>query len=199
MSRIALHATRIATFSFALLAIHETSARADELPPTPEEPAYDGRPRRDVFAPRLEITVAGAGMLRSIFSVPMYMGGGELGVGGRVGKHAALRLAFDYEIGQSRHGLTTNVAEGVGVCEGVWDRFRFGGGTGLLRFSLTRATTGDTLAHFGVAARLVTSFDFVQTDAVAIYVGARGEADWMFSGTLLTAGLSLGFRLTPPH
>ncbi len=213
-----LHVTFVVT---SLVFGLRTNAHADEpaalppLPPLSSEAAQAARPpapqtpdpnaadetltpypprRPERYQVRPEISASGGVVLRSLFSVPLYMGGGEVGVGARLSERFAFHAAFDYEVGSTRHGLSTNVAEGACLFEGVWDRFRVGAGPGLLRFSLTRATNGSALWHFGVAARVITSFDIIQSDTVAVYLAARGEADWMFAGTLLGAGVNLGFR-----
>ena len=177
-------------FALAVVAL-PSIARADD-----DAPAQAAPPPK--FVPRVELHAAGGPAFRGVFGLPLVMGTGELGVGAHVLENLAVGATLGYEEGTTRHGLRARMLTLTPSLDAVFDRFRVGVGLPIAGFALWRVTDGHTITpHLGVGLRASASFDLVKTDAVALFLGGRGEIEWMFPSAILgTTGL-LGIRFSP--
>lgn len=163
--------------------IVEPARRPAMLPPTPPK-----------FTPRVELKVGGGATYKSLFGLPMTMGTIDVGLGGQLAEMVAFNMNLDLDFGKTAHGLTTRAYTIAPVVEIVADRFRLGFGPEALWFGVTRATTGAVIAHGGLGLRILATFDVVKTDSVALFVGGRGQIDYLFSAGLFSTTGSAGLR-----
>jgi hypothetical protein len=64
--------------------------------------------------------------------------------------------------------------------------------------ALYRVTNGRAITpHVGLGLRVSASFDILRTDTVALFLGARGEMEWMFPSAIFGATGLLGIRFSP--
>jgi hypothetical protein len=145
-------------------------------------------PRRTTYSGFL----SGGAALRRLFSLPLDTGVVGLGFGADFG-HVGLNLLGDYERGRADRGLQLSIVR-VGVSgEGVFGRFRMGVGLDLSNVTVLRVTDGSTINRFGAGLFATTSLDVVRFDALALYLGLRGDLD--LSAAVKGGSLALGFRL----
>ena len=150
------------------------------------------------FVPRVEIRAAGGPAFRSVFGLPLAMGTGELGVGAHVLENLAVGASLGYEEGTTPHGLRARMLTLTPSLDAVFSRFRIGAGLPIAGFAFWRATDGHTITpHLGVGLRASASFDVLKTDTVALFLGARGEVDWMFPSPIFGASGLFGIRFAP--
>ncbi len=177
---------------FALaVAASPTIARADD------EATGEAAPPPK-FVPRVEVHAAGGPAVRGVFGLPLVMGTGELGVRGRVLENLAVGATFGYEEGTTPHGLRARMLTLTPSLDAVFDRFRVGVGVPIAGFAFWRVTDGSAITpHLGIGLRASASFDVVTTDSVAVFLGARGEIEWMFPSAILGGTGLLGIRFAP--
>ena len=162
------------------VAVGETSAEPAPAASRPARPTYAG-------------IVSGGASYRSLFGLPVEAADIGLGFGVDSGG-LGLYVRGGFEAGRLDHGLTTRVYRVGGSMEGIVGRLRLGGGVDVLDYGVTRVTDGTTINEIGVGFFVLGSVDVVRFDDHALYLGARGDADWVGGTGVLGASLALGFR-----
>ncbi|MGC4122975.1 MAG: hypothetical protein QM765_52080 [Myxococcales bacterium] len=164
-------------------------------PPPPEAPA----PQRSTG---FSLKFALGGTYRNLYGI--HFGGGDLALdlGGQT-KGAAFYFDLALFVGSTASGLTTSdVMLGFRAEGRIGSRLRIGGGASVSVLIVRRITTESAILDFTVGPALHASFDVVQWEDSALYVGAKGGFGWLVmasdhnSGTPLMANatVGLGFR-----
>ncbi len=175
-----------------------TSAPIEPVPPSgmivepARQPAMPPAPPR--FPQRVELQLGGGATYRSIFGLPMTMGSVDLGLGAHVAEMVAFHLTVDGDFGKTTHGLTSRAYSISPTIELVEERFRIGLGPELMWFGIWRATTSSVIARGALGARVIASFDVLKTAPATLFIGARGQVDWLFPAGPWSATGGAGLR-----
>lgn len=146
------------------------------------------------FESHVELQIGGGATYKSLFGLPMTMGNVDVGLGARISEMVAFNVSFDADFGKTAHGLTVRTYSVAPTIQLVADRFRMGVGLEVLWFGISRVTTGGTIAHGGLGARVVATFDVLKTEPVTLFIGGHGQVDWLFGGGLGSATGAAGLR-----
>jgi hypothetical protein len=178
-----------------------------EIPPPYQPPAPPAAPPTTTpSTPRGgNVKLASGADLRGMYGIPFY--GLHLGLGfGGQGRSLGVYGDINLFLGSSRNGLFTSQFKVGVVFEGIWGRFRFGGGPQLSWFTLRRITRDGNIVDFGIGLVAHFTVDVVRWSGGGrgLYLGIRAGFDWyLFSlGTsgasapvMVEGGLFVGVRL----
>ncbi len=181
-----------ASLAIACMLAASGRARADDVViggPGSEPSAATATPHTTYFG-----LVSGGASYRRLFGLPVEAA--DIGLGfGADSRGLGLYVRGDFEAGRADRGLTTRTFRLGGSAEGIVGRFRLGGGVDVLRFSVWRVTDSTTIDELGVGAFMLGSLDVVRFDGHALFLGVRGDVDWIHSSAVFGASATLGFRL----
>ncbi len=176
--------------------LHVTTGHAPPPPPpAAEAPVHEPRTG---FSVKLSL----GGTYRNLYGI--HLGGGdlELSLGGQT-RGAAFYADIDVFLGSTVSGLTTSdVMIGFRAEGRIGSRLRIGGGASVSLLIVRRITTESAIFDFTLGPALHASFDVVQWEDTALYVGLRGGIGWLVFASGRNSGIplmgnataALGFR-----
>jgi hypothetical protein len=148
----------------------EPSPVAEEKPaeatPAPAKPAEPEKPGwKTVIGARLD----GGFALRRLYDIPMQ--GADIGgaIGAQPIEHGAFWGTVRAFVGSTEAGLRVVDIHVGAEGEAVIDRFRIGGGIGIMWLGVSRVTSDQSIKSWGPDFRAHARFDLIQAEAFAIY------------------------------
>jgi len=146
----------------------------EEAPPPQPEPqaAKPAEPKPPGWQPIVGARLDGGYALRRVFDIPMT--GADIGgaIGAQPAEHGAFWGTLRGFIGSTEAGLHVWQLHFGAEGEAVIDRFRIGGGLGLMWLGIARITADQTIKTWGPEVSAHVRFDLIQTQAIAIYARA---------------------------
>jgi hypothetical protein len=169
--------------------------RAAEAEPSPAAAAPPARRSPSNAYDPFQMKLTGGAMYHRIFTLPFYGADVGLALGGQPSEHGAFYGTLNVFRGRTEYGLTTTMVRGGAAGEGVFDRFRAGGGIEVLYLGFKRVGRGSNIDAPALGLYGSLSLDLVKIDGSAIFLGARFDADMTWQGSFAWGpGAFLGFR-----